>query len=192
MITEAVRHGVHDIGENFVQELLTKRKQVADERVRWHFVGHLQSNKVKYIADFVHLIHSVDSLKLAQEIDKRAAGVGRRIDVLIEVNTSGEATKHGVRPDETVAVVRDIARLGHVQIRGLMTIGPFLPDPEQSRPCFRILREVGERIRSEGIDNVDMAHLSMGMTNDFEVAVEEGATVVRLGTAFFGRRARVR
>ncbi|MFQ5797391.1 MAG: YggS family pyridoxal phosphate-dependent enzyme [Bacteroidota bacterium] len=187
-IAEAVRQGVRDIGENFAQELLQKRKQLPDEQIRWHFVGHVQTNKVKYIADFVHLIHSVDSFKLAEEIDKRASRIGRRIDLLIEVNTTGEATKHGVRADETVPLVKEIARLGHVHACGLMTMGPILPDPEQSRPCFRILREVNERIRGEGIENVTMTHLSMGMTNDFEVGIEEGATLVRLGTALFGPR----
>ena len=187
-IVEAVRQGMQDIAENFVQEVLQKRKQVSHEQIRWHFIGHLQKNKVKYIVDFVHLIHSVDSFSLAQEIEKRASGIGRGVDVLVEVNTTGEATKHGVRPDETVALVKEIACLEHVRTRGLMTIGPFVPDPEQSRPSFRILRELGERIRGQGIGNVDMTHLSMGMTNDFEVGVEEGATLVRLGTALFGPR----
>jgi len=187
-IAEAVRQGVRDIGENFAQEVLQKRKQLPHEQIRWHFVGHVQTNKVKYIADFVYLIHSVDSLKLAEEIDKRASRIGRNIDLLVEVNTTGEATKHGVRPDEAVPLVREIAHLRHVHACGLMTMGPTLPDPEQSRSCFRILRELNERIRGEGIENVAMTHLSMGMTNDFEVGIEEGATLVRLGTALFGPR----
>lgn len=187
-IADAVHQGVEDIGENFAQELLEKRKQLSEERIRWHFVGHVQTNKVKYIVGFIHLIHSVDSFKLAAEIDKWAAKVGRKIDILVEVNTSGEATKHGVRPDRTLQLVKGIAPLRNLQVRGLMTMGPFLPDPEQSRPCFRILRELSEDVRREALGEVDMTHLSMGMTNDFEVAIEEGATLVRLGTAIFGPR----
>ena len=187
-IAEAVRQGVQNIGENFVQEMLNKRKQFPEKHVRWHFVGHLQTNKVKYIVDFVHLIHSVDSVKVAEEINKRASRIGRRIKILLEVNTTGEGTKQGIRPDETLPLATEIARLENVRTCGLMTMGPFLPDPEHSRPCFRTLRELSELVRKNGIENVDMTHLSMGMTNDFEIAIEEGATLVRLGTALFGPR----
>ena len=187
-ITEAVREGVCDIGENFVQELLGKREQVLDGNIRWHFIGHVQTNKVKSLVEVVHLIHSVDSYRVAEEVEKRASKVGRTVDVLLEVKTTGEATKYGVPPEEAKALVKKIAPFEHVRIRGLMTIGPFSPDPEESRPCFRKLRELSESILEQSIENVEMTHLSMGMTNDFEVAVEEGATLVRLGTALFGPR----
>ena len=187
-ITEAVREGVCDIGENFVQELLGKREQVLDGNIRWHFIGHVQTNKVKSLVEVVHLIHSVDSYRVAEEVEKRASKVGRTVDVLLEVKTTGEATKYGVPPEEAAALVKKIAPFEHVRIRGLMTIGPFSPDPEESRPCFRKLRELSESILGQSIENVEMTHLSMGMTNDFEVAVEEGATLVRLGTALFGPR----
>lgn len=187
-ITEAVREGVCDIGENFVKELLQKREQVLDGNIRWHFIGHVQTNKVKSLVEVVHLIHSVDSYRVAQEVEKRASKVSRTVDVLLEINTTGEATKYGVPPEEAKALVKKIAPFEHVRIRGLMTIGPFSPDPEESRPCFRKLRELSESIAAQSIENVEMTHLSMGMTNDFEVAVEEGATLVRLGTALFGPR----
>jgi len=187
-ITEAVREGVCDIGENFVQELLGKREQVLDGNIRWHFIGHVQTNKVKSLVEVVHLIHSVDSYRVAEEVERRASKVGRTVDVLLEVKTTGEATKYGVPPEEAKALVKKIAPFEHVRIRGLMTIGPFSPDPEESRPCFRKLRELSESILGQSIENVEMTHLSMGMTNDFEVAVEEGATLVRLGTALFGPR----
>ncbi len=187
-VAQAVRSGVYDIGENFVQELTKKRNQLNDPRIRWHFVGHLQTNKMKYIAKFIHLIHSVENLRVAEEINKRAIAEGRTIDVLIEVNTSGEATKYGIEPAKTLEFVKSASQFPNVRVKGLMTIGPFLPNPEQSRPAFRLLRELKEKILSEGIEHVEMQHLSMGMTNDFEVAVEEGSTIVRLGTAIFGPR----
>jgi len=186
-IKEAIDAGIIDIGENRVQELLEKRNSIKD--VRWHFVGHLQTNKVKYLVDFVYLIHSVDSLKLALEIDKRAKKINRVVDVLIEVNTSGEETKYGVKPDETLDLVRQISEsCEFVRVKGLMTVAAFLPNPEDVRPMFRMLRELRDEIAKFNFKNVDMKHLSMGMSNDFEVAVEEGATLVRIGTAIFGPR----
>jgi len=187
-IREAVRAGVTDIGENYVQELLAKREQLAPEQIRWHFIGHLQSNKVRHIAPWITLIHAVDSLGVAQEIDRRAARAGRVIDFLVEVNTTGEETKFGVSPDATVSFLRSLEGLGHVRAAGLMTIGPFLPDPEGSRPIFRTLRHLRDEIRALGQANATMQHLSMGMTGDFEVAIQEGATLVRIGTAIFGSR----
>jgi hypothetical protein len=187
-IREAVRAGVTDIGENYVQELLAKREQLATEQIRWHFVGHLQSNKVRHIAPWVALIHAVDSPGVAQEVDRRAAGAGRVVDLLVEVNTTGEETKFGVSPDATVSFLRSLDSLTHIRVAGLMTIGPFLPDPEGSRPMFRRLRQLRDEARSLGQANLTMRHLSMGMTGDFEVAVEEGATLVRIGTALFGSR----
>jgi pyridoxal phosphate enzyme (YggS family) len=186
-IIEVVKAGIYDIGENKVQELLEKRKSI--DNVRWHFVGHLQTNKVKYIVDFVHLIHSVDSFKLALEIDKRAKKINRVVDVLIEVNTSGELTKYGVKPEEALNLVRQISEnCEYVRVKGLMTVAAYLPNPEDVRPMFRTLRELRDEISKFNLRNVEMRHLSMGMSNDYEVAVEEGATIVRIGTAIFGPR----
>jgi len=186
-IIEVVKAGIYDIGENKVQELLEKRKSI--DNVRWHFVGHLQTNKVKYIVDFVHLIHSVDSFKLALEIDKRAKRINRVVDVLIEVNTSGELAKYGVKPEEALNLVRQISEnCEYVQVKGLMTVAAYLPNPEDVRPMFRTLRELRDEISKFNLRNVEMRHLSMGMSNDYEVAVEEGATIVRIGTAIFGPR----
>ncbi|MDH3252250.1 MAG: YggS family pyridoxal phosphate-dependent enzyme [Ignavibacteria bacterium] len=187
-IEEAVRGGIVDIGENYIQELLEKRKAVGSLPVHWHFVGHLQTNKVKYIAEWIHLIHSVERVGLAREIDKRAAQSGRVIEVLVEVNTTGEDTKFGVRPVDTVAFVRQLEEFRHVRVAGLMTLGPFLPDPEGSRPMFKTLRKLKDELVGLRQENTVPQHLSMGMSGDFEVAIEEGATIIRIGTAFFGRR----
>jgi pyridoxal phosphate enzyme (YggS family) len=187
-VREALRAGAADIGENYVQELLDKKADLAGEDVRWHFIGHLQSNKVKYIADWIQMIHAVDSESLVREIDRRAALAHRTVPCLVEVNTTGEESKFGVAPDRALALVRTLAPYEHVTIAGLMTIGPFLPDPEGSRPMFRRLRTLQEEIASVGQSNVTMRHLSMGMTGDFEVAIEEGATLLRIGTAIFGKR----
>jgi hypothetical protein len=189
-IREVIRAGVPDIGENYVQELLPKREQLAGETVRWHFIGHLQSNKVKYIAPWVVLVHAVDNVGLAREIDRRAEQTGRVIDILVEVNTTGEETKFGIQPDATVSFVRSLGGLQHLCVAGLMTIGPFLPDPEGSRPMFRTLRQLRGEAAQLGQENVTMRHLSMGMTGDFEVAIDEGATLIRIGTAIFGSRKR--
>lgn len=190
MIREALVVGQVDFGENYVQELNEKRVQLADRPVRWHFIGHLQTNKVKYIAGYVHLIHSVDNLKLAEEIQKRGEKENRRIEVLIEVHTTDEATKHGAAPGEVVGMVKKMSRLDHVRINGLMTMGPFSDDPNDSRPSFQKVVDLKRRIEQEGVENVSMSQLSMGMTHDFEVAIEEGATIIRIGTAIFGERRR--
>jgi hypothetical protein len=187
-VREAFDAGVPDVGENYVQELLAKRGDLSGRDVRWHFIGHLQSNKVRSVAPWIHMIHAVDSAPLALEIDRRAAQAGRVIECLIEVNTTGEKTKFGVPPGEVPALVRGLASCEHIVIGGLMTIGPFLPDPEGSRPMFRALRELKEEIASRAQGNVTMRHLSMGMTGDFEVAIDEGATLIRIGTAIFGSR----
>jgi PLP dependent protein len=190
MVREAARAGVLDIGENYVQELLQKRAVLGEEEIRWHFVGHLQSNKARMVAPFAHLIHAVDSAGLARELDRRARDAGRVLDVLIEVNTTGEGSKFGVRPDNAEAVVRSLQAFPNIRIAGLMTIGPFLPDPEESRPMFRALRELRDSLAAAPQENAAMRHLSMGMTGDFEVAIEEGATIIRIGTAIFGPRVR--
>jgi pyridoxal phosphate enzyme (YggS family) len=187
-VGEAVAAGVADIGENYVQELLRKREVLREEAIRWHFIGHLQTNKVKYIIEWIHLIHAVDRNEVMQEIDRRAGRAGRVMNVLVEVNTTGERSKFGVSPEMTLPFIRTLAEYRNIDVAGLMTIGPFLPDPEGSRPMFRGLRELREEARKLGQPNVSMRYLSMGMTGDFEVAVEEGATHVRIGTAIFGSR----
>jgi pyridoxal phosphate enzyme (YggS family) len=189
-VREAFEAGVKDVGENYVQELCAKKSELPEAGLRWHFIGHLQSNKVKQIAPWISMIHAVDSAPLAAEIDRRAAAARRVIDCLIEVNTTGETTKFGLPPDRVAPLVRSLESFGHISVAGLMTIGPFLPDPEGSRPMFRRLRELRDEIAALGQPNAPMRHLSMGMTGDFEVAIDEGATLVRIGTAIFGPRTR--
>ncbi len=188
VVEEAVEAGLADVGENYVQELLEKKEALKNQDVRWHFIGHLQSNKVKYVAEWIHLVHALDNVHLARELDKRAAQAQRTLDVLVEVNTTDEQSKFGVSPGKTVEFVESLAEFSHIQVAGLMTIGPFLPDPEGSRPMFRTLRLLKEEIATLNQLNVTMHHLSMGMTGDFEVAIDEGATIVRIGTAIFGKR----
>jgi PLP dependent protein len=187
-IQEAVVAGHIDFGENYVQELQEKRKELVEHSLRWHFIGHLQSNKVKYIAEYIHLIHSVDDMGLGREISKRAEQYKRIQNILVEVHTTDEATKYGVPPNKTVELIKELSLLQNLHISGLMTMGPFSDDPNDSRQSFRQLVELKREIVSEGIENVHMQHLSMGMTHDFEVAIEEGSTIVRIGTALFGRR----
>jgi pyridoxal phosphate enzyme (YggS family) len=188
-IRKAAESGLFDIGENYAQELLEKRNNLNDERIRWHFIGHLQSNKVKYIIDYIHLVHTVDSERVAEELQKRAQKAGRSVNVLVEVHTTDEATKYGVQPAVTVDLVKRLSKFSRVKVLGLMTMGPFSDDPEDSRPSFQQIADLRSAIEHEGIENVSMQHLSMGMTHDFEVAIEEGATIVRIGTAIFGERA---
>ncbi|MGH2567214.1 MAG: YggS family pyridoxal phosphate-dependent enzyme [Bacteroidota bacterium] len=192
-IREAVAAGVRDFGENYAQELNEKKRlleELEPERqgVRWHFIGHLQTNKVKLIANYIHLIHTVDNVRVAEEINKRGERSGRTIDVLVEVHTTDEATKYGIAPGQAVGLVKAIARFPRVRVQGLMTMGPFSEDPEDSRPSFRQIVELKRELEQAGIPAVSMRHLSMGMTHDFEVAIEEGATMVRIGTAIFGPR----
>lgn len=187
-IREALEAGISIIGENRVQEALQKMKAV-DGSVTWHMVGHLQRNKVKQAVHIFDLIHSLDSLRLAEEINSRALTAGTIMDVLVQVNTSQEETKFGLEPQETINLLRAISTFKGLSVRGLMTIGAFLPDPEEVRPCFRRLRELKEKIIEADIPNIEMEYLSMGMTSDFEVAIEEGANIVRIGTAIFGPRA---
>jgi len=188
MIKEAEAAGQTDFGENYVQELQEKNKVLSDLPIQWHFIGHLQSNKVKYIADYIHLIHSVDNLVLGKEIDRRAGRCGRVQDILVEVHTTDEATKFGIQPAHAISLIKDLSSLPNLRVCGLMTMGPFSDNPDDSRPSFRQVVELKRQVESEGFDRVSMQHLSMGMTHDFEVAIEEGATLVRIGTAIFGRR----
>jgi pyridoxal phosphate enzyme (YggS family) len=187
-VREAFESGQQDFGENYVQELQTKCGTLVDSGIRWHFIGHLQSNKVKFIVPHVCLIHSVDSDHLALEIQKQAEKRNQIVDVLVEVHTTDEATKYGIPPPQVVALVKRISGLHNVRLQGLMTMGPFSDDPNDSRPSFRQIVNLKKEIEQEGIERVTLRHLSMGMTHDFEVAIEEGATIVRIGTAIFGNR----
>ena len=187
MLKEAYETGCRDFGENKVQELVDKY-EVLPKDIRWHMIGHLQRNKVKYIVDKVYLIHSVDSLRLAEEISKEAAKKNVDVNILVEVNVAGEETKFGTGCEEAKQLVRDIAQLPHVHIQGLMTIAPYVENPEENRIYFQQLKKLSVDISSENIDNVIMKVLSMGMTGDYAGAVSEGATYVRVGTGIFGER----
>ena len=187
MINKLMEAGIQEFGENWVQELKDKTEQIK-EPVKWHLIGHLQRNKVKYIVDKVAMIHSVDSYRLAEQIDIEAKKKGITVDVLVEVNVAEEESKFGLTLEEVEALIRDIAALENVHVKGLMTIAPFVANPEENRMIFRKLRQLSVDIKSKNIDNVCMDELSMGMTNDFEVAIEEGATLIRVGTAIFGQR----
>ena len=186
-IKEAIEAGITNIGENRVQEAWKKYNEI-DTSVRWHMVGRLQTNKVKRALQFFDIIHSVENRHLAEEINKRACALNRDGEILIEVNTSGESTKIGVTPDGVIPLIKSIATLPHLRITGLMTIGVFLPDPEQVRPCFIALRQIQQEVIRQGFEHVEMKFLSMGMTDDFEVAIEEGSNMVRIGRAIFGER----
>lgn len=186
-IEELVRIGVSDFGENKVQELCGKYEQVS-QPVRFHLIGHLQTNKVKYVVDKACLIHSVDSLKLAKEIQKEAAKKQLISQILIEVNAAQEESKFGLYLNDVIPFVEEIAAFPNIHINGLMTIAPFVENPEENRDYFRALKQLSLDITSKNIDNIDMNVLSMGMTNDYKVAIEEGATMVRVGTAIFGTR----
>ena len=186
-LQEAYDLGVRIFGENKVQELTAKYEALPKD-IHWHMIGHLQTNKVKYIVDKVCLIHSVDSVNLAKTIEKEAAKHNVVVPVLIEVNVAGEESKFGVSVEETEDLIRQIKDFPHIHIDGLMTIAPFVANPEENRVHFRRLKELLLDINSKNIDNVHMNVLSMGMTNDYEVAVEEGATMVRVGTGIFGER----
>ena len=185
-MNEAIDAGVTDIGENRVQEILEKYENV--KKVNWHMIGHLQTNKVKYIIDKVDMIHSVESLRLAEEINKRAAAKNLVMDVLVEVNMADEESKFGVKPEEVEAFLHDLSQLPNIRVRGLMTVAPFVENPEENRVYFRKMRELLVDMNGKKIDNINMDTLSMGMTGDYEVAIEEGATIVRVGTGIFGER----
>ncbi len=184
-IEEALAAGVTEIGESYVQDAEVKFKSI-EFRANWHLVGHLQTNKVKEAARIFDFIHSVDSLKLAEEISKRSAGQRDPKRILIEVKTSEEATKFGVLPEHTLPLIEKISELPNVRVTGLMTIAPFSEDPENSRPYFQRLKKLSLLILVKRIKNVSMEYLSMGMSQDFEVAIDEGANMLRIGRAIFG------
>jgi len=192
-IRGAFQAGIRVFGENRVQEFGGKAETLRDlDDARWHMIGHLQSNKASKATELFHAIDSVDSLRLAERLHDAAKAANKQLDVLIEVNVGGEDAKSGVAPDspELEHILEASSRLNHLRIRGLMTIPPFTEDPQGARPYFRKLREVRDAIRDRGLPAVDMDILSMGMSHDFEVAIEEGSTCVRVGTAIFGSRAR--
>lgn len=187
MIEELLPLGVVDFGENKVQEL-TAKEEALPSGIHWHMIGHLQRNKVKYIVDKACLIHSVDSLRLAETVSQEAGKKGVTANILIEVNVAGEDSKFGVSPDETAALAEAISKLPNIAVKGLMTIAPFVENAEENREVFRNLRKLSVDIEEKKFNNVTMAVLSMGMTGDYEVAIEEGATMVRVGTGIFGER----
>lgn len=186
-IEEALLSGTLDYGENKVQELCDKY-DVLPKNIRWHMIGHLQRNKVKYLVGKTYLVHSVDSLRLAEQIEKEFAKHNQVCDILVEVNIAQEESKFGINAKETEELIRKIAKFEHVRIKGLMTIAPYTEDPESNRDYFREIKKLSVDIRDKNIDNVSMDVLSMGMTGDYMVAVEEGATMVRVGTGIFGER----
>jgi pyridoxal phosphate enzyme (YggS family) len=187
-VRAAAAHGQLDFGENRVQEALQKVEASAELRVRWHLIGHLQSNKARRAAAGFATIHSVDSLELARRLDDAAADLGRRPEILVQVDLAGEATKHGAPPDEARRIVEAALECRAVRLTGLMLLPPWLEDPERVRPYFKRLREFRDELVASGIDPGALRELSMGMSHDFDVAIEEGATMVRVGTAIFGRR----
>lgn len=187
MLKECYDAGIRDFGENKVQELVEKYEQLPED-IRWHMIGHLQTNKVKYIIDKVFMIHSVDSLKLAQEISRQAAKHNLTVNILIEVNVAEEDSKFGISLSETPSFITEISRLPGICVKGLMTVAPYVVNAEENRQYFDALSQLCVDIMQKNIDNVNIDVLSMGMTGDYEVAVEEGATYVRVGTGIFGER----
>ena len=187
MLQEAYDAGARVFGENKVQEIMDKYDQLPSD-IKWHMIGHLQRNKVKYIIDKVAMIHSVDSLRLAQTIEQEAAKKDIVMPVLLEVNVAEEESKFGLKVDEVLPLLQEISEFSHIQVKGLMTIAPFVENPEENREVFRTLKKLSVDISAKNINNVTMSVLSMGMTGDYEVAVQEGSTMVRVGTGIFGER----
>ncbi|MES0278885.1 MAG: YggS family pyridoxal phosphate-dependent enzyme [Dehalococcoidales bacterium] len=185
---EAIAAGVEIIGHNYIQEA-ERAHQIIGGRARWHFIGHLQKNKVKKAAVLFDMIETVDSLEMAREIDTRCARIGKVMPVLIEVNSGRETRKNGVLPDEVEGLVRQVSALNHIKVEGLMTMGSLVPHPEDSRPYFSATHRLFEEIKGLNLPNVDMRYLSMGMSDSYKIALEEGANIVRLGSLIFGPRA---
>lgn len=187
MLKEVYDEGIRYFGENKVQELTEKYDELPSD-IHWHMIGHLQRNKVKYIVDKVDLIHSVDSLRLAETIEQEAAKKNVVVNILLEVNVAEEDTKFGLKVDEVIPLIEQISNFSHIRVCGLMTIAPFVENPEENRNVFARLKKLSVDINQKNIDNIYVRELSMGMTNDYEVAIEEGATMVRVGTGIFGER----
>lgn len=186
-ILEAVEAGVRIVGENYVQEA-EKAHQVVGKKAEWHFIGHLQKNKVKKAVDIFDMIETVDSIEIAAEIDKRCAQAGKTMPVLIEINSGREEQKAGVYPEDAEGLIGEISTLQHVRVMGVMTMGPPVGQTEDSRPYFRETRRVFERIKESNLPNVEMKYLSMGMTDSYPIALEEGANIIRIGSRIFGER----
>jgi len=186
-ILEAIEAGLEIVGENYVQEA-EKAFETVGRRAKWHMIGHLQTNKVKKAVPVFDMIETVSSMKLAEEIDKVCSRAGKVMPVLIEINSGEEAQKSGVNPEEAVALVQAMSSLKNIRIMGLMTMGPFAGDPEESRPYFQRTRKLFDALKAMGLPGVEMKYLSMGMSNSYKVAIEEGANMVRIGTKLFGRR----
>lgn len=184
-IEEAIAAGVNIIGESRIQEAKEKYRKV-ESRIIWHLVGHLQRNKAKDAVKIFDLIHSVDSAELAKEIDKQAKKIGKIQKILVEANVSGEESKYGLNPEGVITFLQEVSGLPNIKVEGLMTMAPFYENPEDCRPCFRKLRELIEEVKAKNVKNVEMTYLSIGMSNDFEVAIEEGSNMVRIGRAIFG------
>lgn len=187
-VRQAIEAGVTILGENYVQEARTKFNDLATYPVSWHFIGHLQSNKAKYAVRLFDLIHSVDSLKLARELDKQSRKINKIQNILIQVNISEEASKSGTSVKDTYNLLKDISVLENLTVKGLMTMPPYFNAPEKVRPYFAALRDLRDRLEQQGLSSIHLSELSMGMTGDFEAAIQEGATLVRIGTAIFGKR----
>jgi len=186
-ILEAVESGVKTLGENYVQEA-ERIYEIIGNKAKWHFIGHLQKNKVKKAVKLFDMIETVDSLELAREIDKRCAQIGKVIPVLVEINSGREEQKSGVFPEKTAQLVRDISGLNNIRVMGLMTMGPRFGNPEDSRPYFVATKKIFERIKKLNLPNIQMRYLSMGMTNSYKIALDEGANIVRIGSKIFGER----
>ena len=184
-VSDLYELGQKDFGENKVQELDDKEKQLRGKNILWHLIGHLQTNKVKHIIDYVSLIHSVDSLKLAEEIQRHASGAEKMIDILVQINTSGEESKYGVEPDRAKDLCASIRKFENIRLSGLMTIGKFTDDENEIRNNFRLLRTIYDELKPV---NNDFKYLSMGMTSDYRIAIEEGSNMLRIGSAIFGER----
>ena len=193
-ILEAINTNVLDLGENRVQELVRKFEELSNKTnligksINWHLIGHLQKNKVKYIADKVKMIHSLDSLGLAREINNRMEKIQKVMNVLVQINVALEESKFGIKPYEVEDFINELRQFNHIKVKGLMTVAPKTSQPEEVRPVFRELKKIFIDISRKNIDNIDMVYLSMGMSNDFEVAIEEGANIIRVGTSIFGKR----
>ncbi len=187
-VKEAIEAGVTILGENYVQEARDKFKELVQYPVSWHFIGHLQSNKAKYAVRLFDLIHSVDSFKLARELNKQAAKLEKIQQILVQVNISGEDTKSGIAPEDAPKLIEEIGQLKNLAVKGLMTMPPYFYQPEKVQPFFAALRDLRDQITAQSLPDISLEELSMGMTGDFEVAIEEGATLVRIGTAIFGER----
>lgn len=185
-INEAKALGLNYFGENKVQELLSKYEHI--ENAKWHFIGNLQTNKVKYIIDKVELIHSVNSIKLMEEIDKRAKNIGKKMPILLEINIANEPTKKGISLEEIEPMLENVAKYDNILLNGLMCVAPFVEKEEENAKYFRKMRNLFVDIRQKNTHNIDMKYLSMGMTNDYSIAIEEGANIIRIGTGIFGKR----